>query len=313
MIEKFYSWRFAYDKPQKPFILLNMINNAMANILMPMYYKKSCIQNGKKHDLKEEIIITLTTYSKRINTVHLCIESLLRQQVKADRVILWLALSEFQNLESLPPSLIELTKKGLEIRFCEDLKSYKKLYFAAKEFPNSILVTADDDFLYPNTWLEELISTHKFNKYSLVCHRAHGILFDNNNCLLSYGDWDWYSNNIDGPSFYLHPLTGAGILFPVGFFDDEFFNLDVIQKFSPTTDDLWVKITSLRRKFPVVKVKPVSKSLITISGSQKESLIKINQAVGNDKALRALMNYYGIDLYEHIKVLTNDYQLSEEN
>ena len=47
----------------------------------------SCNSNG--------IIVSLTTFGKRINNVHLTIESIFRQTIRPEKIILWLAESEF--------------------------------------------------------------------------------------------------------------------------------------------------------------------------------------------------------------------------
>ena len=46
-----------------------------------------------------EIVISLTTYGKRIETAYLAISSLMRQSRKANRIILWLSEEEFSGKE----------------------------------------------------------------------------------------------------------------------------------------------------------------------------------------------------------------------
>ncbi|MDR1614865.1 MAG: glycosyltransferase, partial [Campylobacteraceae bacterium] len=87
-----------------------------------------------------ELIVSLTSYPARIKTVHKTIETLLSQSHKADKVILWLTYEEFPNKEKdLPKELINLTKSGLSIFWCENLKPYNKLIPTLKEYPNSII------------------------------------------------------------------------------------------------------------------------------------------------------------------------------
>ena len=73
----------------------------------------------------EKIIVSLTSFPARIDCVGYSIKSLFNQTVKPDRIILWLATEQFENQE-MPELLETLKSKGLEIRFCEDLKSHKK-------------------------------------------------------------------------------------------------------------------------------------------------------------------------------------------
>ena len=44
-----------------------------------------------------KVIVSLTSFPARIDKVYLCINSLLRQSFKADKVILWLADGSVQN------------------------------------------------------------------------------------------------------------------------------------------------------------------------------------------------------------------------
>ena len=46
--------------------------------------------------------------------------------------------------------------RGLEIRECDNLRSFKKLVPALQTFPNAFIVTADDDLYFAPNWLETL-------------------------------------------------------------------------------------------------------------------------------------------------------------
>lgn len=104
-----------------------------------------------------ELIVSLTSFPPRIKTVHKTIETLQDQTYQADRIILWLAEEEFPEKEKeLPRELLALRDKGLEIRWCNNIYSYKKLVPTIKLYPNAIIVTADDDLYYSNEWLKRL-------------------------------------------------------------------------------------------------------------------------------------------------------------
>ena len=80
-----------------------------------------------KSKLDKKIIVSLTSYSARINTVHITIDSLLKQTFKADKIILWLAKEQFPRLEKdLPNNLLQQTKKGLTIKWWQ--KKFKATY-----------------------------------------------------------------------------------------------------------------------------------------------------------------------------------------
>ena len=89
----------------------NLIKNALnycewfCNIPVARWYekhpsRKSGVTARKRN---QKIIVSLTTYPKRIGTIWLTIETLMRQRVKPDEIILWLAQSQFPNgLKDLP-------------------------------------------------------------------------------------------------------------------------------------------------------------------------------------------------------------------
>ena len=125
------------------------------------------------HKLPNELIISLTSWPGRIKTVHITIESLFEQSLKADKVILWLASEQFPNKEKdLHDELQDLKNNCLEIEWYKDIRSYKKLIPTLKMYPEAIIVTADDDNIYPVMWLEKLV--HSYLKYpkDIHCHRV---------------------------------------------------------------------------------------------------------------------------------------------
>lgn len=70
----------------------------------------------------------------------------MQQTRKANRIILWLSENE-QNKE-LPMALQLQQARGLEVRYCKDIRSYTKLIPTLKLCPEAIIITVDDDCLY---------------------------------------------------------------------------------------------------------------------------------------------------------------------
>src|SRR6478736_6608940 len=89
-------------------------------------------RGNKPHGLPGELVVSLTSYPIRFRTLHKTIRSLLGQDIRADRVILWLADGDEQYL---PDDVRELQQLGLEIRNCADFRSYKKIIPALEAFP----------------------------------------------------------------------------------------------------------------------------------------------------------------------------------
>ena len=96
--------------------------------------------------LDEPLVVSLTTFGQRVFDVHLVVESIMQQTVLPNRIILWLDETEF-NESSLPLSLKKMQQRGLEIRYCPNLRSYKKIIPTLKLVPEATVITIDDDDL----------------------------------------------------------------------------------------------------------------------------------------------------------------------
>ncbi|BBA48039.1 hypothetical protein BBJK_01506 [Bifidobacterium bifidum LMG 13195] len=85
--------------------------------------KKNKLRRAGTHVLRAmkrrhpQIIVSMTSYPARINTVHLAIRSLLAQKVLPDKIVLWLCKSDFPNRETdLPQTLRDVLWHDVEIR-----------------------------------------------------------------------------------------------------------------------------------------------------------------------------------------------------
>ena len=242
---------------------------------------------------EEKIIVSLTSFPARINTVGYAIKSLFNQTVKPDRIILWLAETQFQGVE-LPNLLKELCEKGLEIRFCKDLRSHKKYYFALQEQQsNELVITYDDDLIYPEDSIERLYKTHQKFPDCVVCNRAQ-LCTEENGGLGKYDTWTVYSSEgVKKPSASLFPSTGGGTLYPYQSVDEEVFNDEVMRITALTADDLWMRFMSAKKGTRVIKTRKAHRTFSTLEGSQTEGLQQENCIGGeNDRALDRLSARY---------------------
>jgi len=187
------------------------------------------------------LTVSLTTIPERIHKVHLCIESLLRQSCKPDYLILWVSIPE----EKVPKKLARLKQRGLQIKFCKDIRSYKKNIYTLKENPQSIIVTADDDVFYPKDWLKQLYDAYQREPQYIHCFRAHLMIKDSDGKLKKYKEWNTLDSGIQGPSLHLFPNGMCGVLYPPHSLSEEVLNEEVFMRLSPYHDDAWLKAMSL--------------------------------------------------------------------
>ena len=266
-------------------------------IVHETYYSPMQGGNFKRYlrflrDNLNEVIISLTSYPARIRTVHLTIETLLNQTKKADKVILWLANSQFPNQEkNLPDELLCLKNKGLKISWCEDIKSYKKLIPTLKQYPNALICTADDDILYSNNWLKELYGSYLENPNVLHCTRMHRITFENKK-IKPYKQWEMTVKHPE-PSF-LNFFTGSGgVLYKRTHLHDDIFCENLFMKLCPYGDDIWFWAMAVLKGTKTKIVNDYDFRLTATEGTQECALWHENVNGGrNDEQLRNVFAHY---------------------
>ena len=220
-----------------------------------------------------QLIVSLASYPARINTVYKTIETLLNQTVKPDRLILWLAEEQFPNREKdLPENLLKLVDYGFEIGWCEDLKSYKKLVPALREFPEDIIVTADDDLYYQKDWLESLYSVYLKDSKNIYTRRACRITNQGNIFKIA----PHYSNTHYEPDFSNQLMGGAGTIYPPHSLHEDVMNIDLIKTLVPTYDDIyfWAMAVMAGTKIGLIHNKDLN--IYNVEGTQDGALCKIN-------------------------------------
>lgn len=149
MIAKMSFWeRILIPEQIKIPYVAGLIYRIVTKILRKKVDKLDIQQISLNSDYREQILTcSLTSFPDRISTVHYTIKSLYNQSVKPDRIILWLSSAEFDGVE-LPESIKALQRKGLEIRFCENLYGHKRYYKMIEEQKtNELLLMFDDDII----------------------------------------------------------------------------------------------------------------------------------------------------------------------
>lgn len=214
----------------------------------PKEYKTAEEMVGK------QVIVSLTSHPPRIKNIHKCIKTLLEQDLRQSQTILWLAREQFPKGEKeLPGSLLSLKKKGLEIRWCDDLGSHKKYYYTMQENPEAIVITVDDDAYYPSDTVRLLCESYRKYPNAVSALRAHSITLNKDGKIRKYDNWVKEDRTL-----YLHPTyrgigTGiGGILYPPHSLAPEVFNKEKMLELCPNCDDVWLKVMGLANGYPTV-------------------------------------------------------------
>ena len=249
------------------------------------------------------IIVSLTSYPKRIGIVDKVIKTLLIQTMKPDKIVLWLSEEEFKDRD-LPEQLLKLCQFGLEIQWVtDDLKSHKKYYYAVQEYLNDIVITVDDDMYYHPELIETLYRSYIQHPKAVSCTLVNLICAENEE-VLPYAQWRKdYIVAEDTELMDLLPVGAGGVLYPPKCFDlEKLCDEEIIRRYCLYQDDIWLKVNELIEHVSTVLVKDSTKfRLMPIIGTQECALFGGINRTGNDAALRGLKKYlseFGLTLYE---------------
>ncbi len=268
--------------------ILYKINKVLVNLFFPVTqrWKNSCGVDGQSR-----LIVSLTTYPARISSVWITVTSLLQQTKKPGKVVLWLAVEQFPD-RRIPKSLKRLERRGLEIRFCEDIKSHKKYYYAMREYPDYFIITADDDILYPEDHIERLWRGHEKYPDAVICHWSHRIEFDEGDNFIPYDDWP--DNKEETPSWATLAVGCNGILYPPGVLPGEAFQKQNILRYALYTDDLWLKCMEILNGWKTVNCNEETLIYFNLLSTKNAGLWKNNTGHGsnNDRIWGLLMKLY---------------------
>ena len=263
-----------------------------------LFAKSSKLQPSKK--INTLLIVSLTSYGTRVkSSTPYAVYSLMRQKVLPNKIVLWLDNDNW-NKQNIPFLLKKLERLGLEIRFCEDLKSYKKLIPALMEFPNDTIITADDDVYYAQDWLKLLIHEHEKKPQKIICHRARRIEMDDNHNPLSYEKWNFFSHkNYCHYEEYVFPTSGGGVLYPPHSLHKDVMKKKLFLKLSPMADDIWYWAMAIINKeyfginAPFVVVpNGYNGHLHAVETPHPTALYFNNSKGGNDTQFKAVLDYY---------------------
>ena len=246
---------------------------------------------------EQKLIVSLTSYPARMYDIHYCLYSLLNQKFKPDEVILWLGEEQFPNREEdVPKKVLDLRNNGLTIKFTEDIKSFKKLIPALKEYPNDIIVTADDDIFYPSDWLEKLYNEYVEDRENIICHRAYKINIKGEK-ILPYSKW---KKCLKGDSTsVLNFFTGAGgVLYPPYSLYKDISKINLFMDLTPNADDVWFWAMVLLNEKKVKVIKEPTVELTYINPERELGMLDNEKTLyhtnkdENDMQIQNVLNYY---------------------
>ncbi len=255
--------------------------------------------NANSNTKKKQVIVSLTSFPAAIPYAAEAIKSILAGSVLPDKVVLYLTFAQFEN-NSIPQNLITLAKENplFEIRdYPREIRSYRKLIPALRDFPDAIIVTVDDDVDYHKDMLADLLRLHEKYPNALLAHRAKLIKPDK-----PYKKWRkyrWYNFLFKKiHAGYRNLQTGVGgVLYPPHSLKEDMLDEELFTKIAPTTDDIWFWAAAVANGVKLIPVPFGHNKPKELGKPNTLSLKTVNYKAGIDRnaaAFNAIIEHYPI-------------------
>ena len=270
--------------------------------------KRAGVQYGLNRDQRDQkIIVSLTSYPARFQTIIPTLKSLLMQDTKPDRIILWYDCDS----SAITKEMHAMEQYGIEfIHIPMNLKPHNKYYFAFRNFPEDLIITVDDDIVYPHDLIRSLFETHQRFPDCVVARRAHLITFEGNE-MKPYNNWIFEYPENEVPGFLLLATGVGGVLYPPGCMDERVFDLDGIHS-CLNADDIWLRYMEWLHGTKVVVAAAGDGMRLPplVQGSQTTGLCQTNvDRSQNDEYISHMNQVYGSQVKQTLLPLLPDSDL----
>lgn len=209
--------------------------------------KKSILKTDVKSSaLSPQISITLTTISERLNHLMPVLESLHNQTLQPQRIYLNVSEEPYlldKGIKRDDPRLESLSRLPLlTINWTRNTGPYRKIipfmerHFSDNPAEQKLFITADDDTLYPEYFVQSLFESH-LEHDCVVAFRGRQVTTRKGN-IAPYDEWDLGKPE---PSMNNLPTGKDGVIYSTKFFTRDFVDLNTALELAPTADDLWIK------------------------------------------------------------------------
>lgn len=251
---------------------------------------------NKETSRETPIVISLASNRENFKELPLTLYSLLNQNLKPDRIILWLD-KDCEDITYLPYEITQFIKNGLEIKFVKNIGNYTKTIYALEEFPNAIIVTAEDYIYYSSNWLQKLYISYIANPCDIHVHKALAANLNN-----PFNKWE--KSSLKTARYENFMLGDNGILYPPNCFSKEALRKDIFLKHASNADSIWFWIMALVQN---KKIRIVKNNLKTTLYTNFLKHIKFNleqkknMNKSHDEAMQALLKLYGRNIYNRLE------------
>jgi hypothetical protein len=235
-----------------------------------------------------DVVVSLTTFGPRLESVAYTLESIAAGTAKPRRMVLW--LDDADAYAHRPDTLRRLEARGLEVGLTENYGPHTK-YFPTLDGAIEAglpVVTADDDILYPRSWLAGLLTAAREHPGVINCYRASVVALEDGR-LASYGRWPRCTDTRTSVARF---GTGvSGVHYPLTMLRELASRGTAFVDSCLKADDIWLHWVALRAGIPVRQIAAKPRHFPLLPGTQEQSLMADNVMLGRNDA-------YIAELYE---------------
>lgn len=260
-------------------------------VVLPLQLRFSGFLGVKqhKHHLSAPVILSLTSHPPRFWCLALTLQCLLRQTVKPDHLILWVA---HDDEPQLPRSVLDLQRYGLQIESVDDWKSYKKLLPAIEKFGFDVNhVIVDDDMYQSPRWLETLLAGPVPDE--VVCHFGR-YWRDEDGHIPTYREWPAMPPGAVSECGFL--IGHGGVWCPPNSLGSEVCNYALAKELCPMQDDIWLTWHALMHGKRIRRTDSPTRRF-SWPGADANGVALSDQnnppEGGNDLAVKRMIAHYG--------------------
>ena len=275
MVEKLFGNQIKRFSSAARFILRRSLNFCVESVernflyILLMRIKTNLIAqkiNRIKKKRGEKIVLSFTTIGARIGFIEETVRSFFDQGLMADEVCLIISESPFMGdpsrgvrKDEIPEYLRQFEREGkIRIVFTENLGPYKKILPILKEYytdPNALIITGDDDTIYPYDWILNLYKGYLEKPNSIVAYRCRYIQIGEGR-VEPCSKWRLIKPGLDAKQIEssnplnILPTGNDGVLYRPRLFPELVFDR-VFLDLCPLADDLWLRFMTILNKVPV--------------------------------------------------------------
>lgn len=189
----------------------------------------------------KKVVVSMTSYPKRIMNVGKCVFYLTQQTIKPDEIHLWLAKTEFERLEkSLPKDLQVLINAGAIIVHWLDENTYcfkrHEIFNLNKEQFYCFFI--DDDVKYQNNLIESTLKLSDKVPNTIINYTNYGRIHYVGKHQCSSADTEKAFDIPTPNNRWCGQSMIPSWIYPMEFFEDKWVNLR--KEICPVCDETWM-------------------------------------------------------------------------